>query len=103
MNAVLTKDDELREKINTFMARMNKMETRVQQVETIAASVARMEEQISKVEAKIESRLESRIASKPSGGPSVQTPPPVKAFISGASIGILIVGVVTAAWVLGFF
>ena len=99
MGAAIGSEDDVRDKIKTFMTRMDQMESRVKDVETVAASVRKLEKKLLKVESQVESRAEPRMGSEA----SFKTPPPVKAFISGASIGVLVVGSIAAAWLLGFF
>ncbi len=95
MGASIPLEDDVRDKIKTFMVRMDQMESRVKSVEAVAASVPKLEKKLLRVESQVESRV--------SNATSFKTPPPVKAFISGASIGVLIVGSIAAAWLLGFF
>ncbi len=95
----MTKEDELREKINTFMVKLDKMESRVKDVEAVASTVAKLEAKLEKVEHRVE-------ATEKSAGiapPAQPTPTPVKAFVSGISIGLLVIGIIVAAWLLGFF
>jgi hypothetical protein len=99
MGAAIASEDDVRDKIKTFMTRMDQMESRVKDVETVAASVRKLEKKLLKVESQVESRAEPRMG----GEASFKTPPPVKAFISGASIGVLVVGSIAAAWLFGFF
>ena len=115
--AVRVADDDIRDKIRTVLNKLDRMESRVKSVESVAEMVPKLEKTLSTVVPKLEKTLEkvtSRVESterrvelaeklsKPSGPPLV-APPPIKAFVSGASIGFLIVGAITAAWVLGFF
>jgi len=108
---VMTADDDIRDKIKIVLNKLEKMESRVKTVETVAAAIPKLEKTMQTIVPKLEKglaavalRLESgQELTKPIRMPSGTTPPPIRAFISGASIGILIVGVITAAWVLGFF
>ncbi len=99
--AVMTKEDELREKISTFMVKLDKMESRVKDVEAVAATVTKLEAKLEKVEHRVESTEKSiGLAPPKQASPA---PAPVKAFVSGVSIGLLVIGVIVAAWLLGFF
>ncbi len=95
----MTKEDELREKINTFMVKLDKMESRVKEVESVASAIPKLEAKLDKVEHRVES-TEKSIGIAP---PKHPAPPPVKAFVSGVSIGLLVIGIIVAAWLLGFF
>ncbi len=106
MDAVMTKDEDLREKIKTFIVKLDKMEARVKEVETVAAVVPKLQKKVEKVETRVEvaeRTVEKAIASPGRVYNMPATPPPVKAFVSGASIGLLIVGAIAAGWLLGFF
>jgi hypothetical protein len=101
----MTKEDELRDKINTFMVKLDKMESRVKDVEVATSAIAKLEAKLEKVEHRMDS-TEKAIGiapPPPEPHPSKPTPPPVKAFVSGVSIGLLVIGVIVAAWLLGFF
>jgi len=97
----MTKEDELREKINTFMVKLDKMESRVKEVETVASAIPKLEAKLEKVEHRVESTEKSMGIAPPAV--KHPAPPPVKAFISGVSIGLLVIGIIAAAWLLGFF
>jgi tetrahydromethanopterin S-methyltransferase subunit B len=97
----MTKEDEMREKINTFMVRLDKMESRVKDVESVAATVTKLEAKLDKVEHRVEANEKSAGITPPKQ--TTPTPAPVKAFVSGVSIGLLVIGVIAAAWLLGFF
>ncbi len=104
MEAVMEKDSDLRDKIKTFMVKLDKMEERVKEVETLTSSVPKLEAKLSKVilrVEKIEQRVESDGKAPKQEGKTLNTPPPVKAFVSGASIGLLLIGAIIAAWFLG--
>ncbi len=106
MNAVMTKDEDLREKIKTFIVKLDKMEARVKDVETVAAAVPKLEKKIAKVETRVESTektVEQAITAPGRVYTMPATPPPVKAFVSGAAMGLLIIGAIAAAWLLDFF
>ncbi len=105
MDTVMTKDEDLREKIKTFIVKMDRMEARVKEVETIAATVPRLEAKLQKVEGRVESTEQSIKTVMPAAGRARALPsasPPVKAFVGGASIGLLILGLIAAVW-LGLF
>jgi hypothetical protein len=97
--AVMTADEDIREKIKVVLHKLDKMESRVKNVEAVAAVLPRIEKKLATVVSRVESVAN---INRPSGPPLV-TPPPVKAFISGASIGVLVVGAIVAAWILEFF
>ncbi len=104
--ATMTKEDEIREKINTFMVKLDKMEARVKEVETVKSTVQKLE---AKIDAKIE-RMEQRMEATeksvgiaPPATHAKPAPPPVKAFVSGVSIGLLVIGIIAVAWLLGIF
>jgi len=104
--AVMTVDEDIREKIKVVLHKLDKMESRVKDVETVAAVLPKLQMKLETVATRVESVAK---ASQPSREhshlvvPSVAAPPPVKAFVSGASVGFLVVGAITAAWLLGFF
>ena len=104
MDAMIVKEDDLREKIKTFMIKLDKIEARVKDVETVAASVPKLEAKLQKVEGRVES-TEQMVKTKmqtvpPAGRTAVpaSSSEPLKAFVSGASIGLLIIGLIAAAW-----
>jgi len=92
----MTKDDELREKINTFMVKLDKMESRVKEVEAVASVVTKLEAKLEKVEHRVEATERSAGIAPPKH--ATPAPPPVKAFVSGVSIGLLVIGVIVLAW-----
>ncbi len=99
----MTPDEELREKIKTFIVKLDKMEARVKEVETVAAAVPKLAQKIERVETRVESAEKTIGLPTPSHFELPPAPPPLKAFMSGATIGLLIVGAIAAAWLLGFF
>jgi len=111
-----TKDDDIRDKIKVVINKLDKMEARVKDVENVAASVQKIEAKLTKIESRVErvERVEAGEKLPPIREPAPverperhytipSTPPPVKAFVSGASIGFLIIGAIVSAWLLGFF
>ena len=100
----MTKEDELREKINTFMVKMDKMESRVKDMETVTSTIPKLVAKLEKVEHRVETAEKSMGITPPPVALSVPpAPPPVKAFVGGMSIGLLVIGIIVAAWLLGFF
>lgn len=113
MNATMVQDTDLREKIRAVTSRLDSMESRVKVVETATAAVSKLEKDLAKVISRVE-KVESRVESTGKPTPLQETPeeapklgsartslPPVKAFVSGVSLGLLIIGLVAAAWLLG--
>ena len=100
VGGVMTKEDEMREKINTFMVKMDKMESRVKEVEAATSAIPKLAAKLEKVEYRVES-TEKSIRMTPSV--KLPAPPPVKAFVSGVSLGLLVIGIIVAAKLLGFF
>ena len=98
--ATMTKEDDLREKINTFMVKMDKMESRVKEVETAASAIPKLAAKLEKVEHRVESTEKSIGIASPSPV-RLTAPPPVKAFVGGVSIGLLVIGIIVVAWLLG--
>ncbi|MBI3359392.1 MAG: hypothetical protein HY201_05285 [Nitrospirae bacterium] len=96
----MTKEDDLREKISTFMVKLDKMESRVKEVETAASAIPKLAAKLEKVETRVES-TEKSIGTASSV--RLAAPPPVKAFVGGVSIGLLVIGIIAAGWLLGFF
>lgn len=94
------REDDLREKIQTVLSKLDKIESRVKNVEAVAAVVPKLEKTLSKVQEQVVSAHLK--AAKPSPR-AMSAPTPVKAFVSGASIGVVIVGAITAGWLLGMF
>jgi hypothetical protein len=102
MDAVMSKSDEdLREKIKTFIVKMDKMEARVKEVEAVASAVPKLAKKIETVETRVDSA--ERSIGKATGGAGASSPFPVKAFVGGASISFLIIGAIVTGWLLGFF
>ncbi len=104
MDATIAKDDDLRDKIKMFMVKLDKIEARVKEVETVAASVPKLEAKLQKVEGRVESTeqiIKVKLPTAPIAGRKVgalSDSAPMKAFFSGASIGLLIIGLIAAAW-----
>jgi len=113
MEAVQTKDNDLRDKIKTFLVKLDKMEERVKEVENISKALPRIESQLAKVISRVDEvaarvdmdKKPTPIASAPVKEKPVSTssPTPIKALVSGASIGMLLIGAALAAWLLGLF
>ena len=99
----MTKEDEIREKINTFMVKLDKMEARVKEVETVKSTVQKLEAKMDAKLEKIEQRMEATEKSVGIAPPEKPAPPPVKAFVSGVSIGLLVIGIIAVALLLGIF
>jgi len=108
IEAVQTKDNDLRDKIKTFLVKLDKMEERVKEVENVSKTVARLETQIARVSSRVDDVV-ARVESKERAHIIKETktnhvtPPvtPVRAFVGGASIAILILGALLAMWLLG--
>jgi len=109
MEAVGTKDSDLRDKIKTFLVKLDKMEERVKEVETISKALPRLESQL----AKVISRVDEVAAQVEKGGKLTASeekgrektvykapPAPVQAFVGGATIAMLLIGAAIAAWLL---
>ncbi len=99
MNAVLTKDEDLREKIKTFMVKLDRIENRVKEVEGVTAAIPRLEAKLQTVEHRVgvtENRLDKT-------HPMPSAPVRVKAFIGGATIGVIILAAIAIAWLTGLF
>jgi len=112
MEAVQTKDNDLRDKIKTFLVKLDKMEERVKDVENVSKALPRLESQLAKVILRVDevvARVEKGARSSGSEEtvkektPYKAPPPPVQAFVGGATVAMLIVGAVVVAWLLGLF
>jgi len=102
MEAVQTKDNDLRDKIKTFLVKLDKMEERVKEVENVSKALPRLEAQLAKVISRVD-EVAARVETE--GRPAVKmptshksAPQPVQAFIGGATIAMLLVGVAVVAW-----
>jgi len=110
MQAVQTKEDvDLRDKIKTFLVKLDKMEERVKEVESISKALPRLEAQLSKVISRVDevvARVESEgrsPAKEHSVHKAAPAPTPVRAFVGGATIAMLLIGLIIVAWMFGMF
>ncbi len=101
MEIAIGRDEDLREKIKSFIGKLDNMEARVKEVEVMATSVSKLEAKFQKLESRValtEKSIKEETPSDRRPHATASAPPPVKAFVSGVSIGLLILALIAAFW-----
>jgi hypothetical protein len=94
MEIVVSREEDIRDKIKAFVGKFDNMESRVKEVEIVTSTVPRLEAKIHRVETRIgsvEQSIKSGILTADRARTASAVSSPAKAFVGGASISLLVI------------
>lgn len=95
-------DAELQDKIRMFIMKLDKMESRVREVESVASKIPAMEATLSKISSQVgELQSEAPLAEPSQEAPSRKSSLSWgQAMMRGVIMGLVMVGILAAAWMI---